>query len=243
MMTTDIFLRSYSGDILWVPYALRSLQKFVTGIRDIIVCVPGKDIAQFSALHFTREKLVPSWFPDVEGYMDQMRDKLLSFLHTDADAILFWDSDVIAIRPFSPADLLIDGKPRWIVTPYSKLIKADGTPDVPWRPITEKAIGRSVEVETMRMHPLMATCQALESFHEFMVKKHGKPLGEYIAEQPYREFSEFNACGAWAFYYAPHLFSWWNTEEKGVPEPFVLQKWSYGGITPEIRAEFERILA
>ncbi len=32
-MITDIFLRSYASDLPWVRYALRSLQKFVTGIK------------------------------------------------------------------------------------------------------------------------------------------------------------------------------------------------------------------
>ncbi len=241
-MTTDLFLRSYAGDLPWVPWALRSIHKFVTGIRDIVICVPARDYAQFKALNFTRELLISSHCDDRDGYMDQMRDKLLSYLYTDADTILFFDSDVIAIRPFSPADLTIDGKPRWLITPYAKLVKPDGTPDAPWQPITAKAIGRSVDFEAMRSHPLMATSEALVHFRMFMEKQHGMSLGEYIARQPSREFSEWNAIGAWAYYYAPGLFSFWNTEEKGVPVPFVKQYWSWGGITPEIRAQMEEIL-
>ncbi len=242
-MTTDIFLRSYAGDLEWVPYALRSIHKFVTGIRDIIVCVPANDYAEFKALRFTREILVSSRFDDRNGYMDQMNDKLQAFLYTDADTILFWDSDVIAIRPFSPSDLLIDGKPRWLITPYAKLVKADGTPDVPWQPITERALKCQVAYEAMRAHPLLAPAEALISFRMFMEKTHGTSLGEYIARQSNRDFSEWNALGAWGFYYAPQYFSFWNTEENGVPEPFVKQNWSWGGITPEIREEMERILA
>ncbi len=76
-----------------------------------------------------------------------------------------------------------------------------------------------------------------------MVKLHGMSLKEYIAKQPRGQFSEWNAIGAWAYYYAPHHFSFWNTEEKGVPQPFVHQSWSWGGLTPEIRDKMERILA
>ncbi len=241
-MATDIFLRTYAADLEWVLRSLRSLDKFVTGIKDIIICVPANDYALFKNLNLTREILVSSKFEDHEGYMDQMRDKLLAFLHTDSDTILFWDSDVIAVRPFSPTDLLIDGKPRWLITPYSKLINSDGTPAVPWRPITERAIGCSVEYETMRSHPLMATTESLFEFRNFMENKHGTSLQEYIARQPYRQFSEWNALGAWAYYYAPEYFSWWNTEEKGVPEPFVKQYWSYSGLTEDERRQIEEIL-
>jgi hypothetical protein len=241
-MICDLFLRSYSGDIAWMPYALRSLHRFVTGIRDIIVVVPANDYALFKHLNFTREILASSRFEERDGYMDQMLDKLLAFLYTDADTILFWDSDVIAIRPFSPTDLLIDGKPRWLITPYAKLVNADGTPAVPWRPITEKAIGCEVEYEAMRSHPLMATSEALIAFRQFMENTHKMSLGEYIAKQPTREFSEWNALGAWAFYYRPDLFAFWHTDVS-VPEPFVRQFWSWGGLTPEIRSEMEKLLA
>jgi len=244
-MTCDIFLRSYRADKAWIPFALRSMYRFVTGVRDIIVSVPAEDIQAFQTLALTKEKLVTSNVSTgaMDPYCGQQSDKLHADLYTDADAILFWDSDVIATRPFSPSDLLIDGKPRWLITPYAKLVNADGSPAVPWRPITQKAIGRDVEIEAMRAHPLMATSEALTAFRRFMDNKHGVSLGEYIARQPNREFSEWNAIGAWAFYYAPHFFSFWNTEEKGVPEPFVRQFWSWSGVTPEVRMEMEKILS
>jgi len=242
-MTTDLFLRSYAGDLAWVPYALRSLDRFVTGIRDIVIVVPANDYEKFKSLNLTREILCSSRFETRDGYMDQMHDKLLAPVYTDADTILFWDSDVIAVRPFSPTDLIIDGKPRWLITPYSKLVNADGTPAVPWRPITEKALGRRVEYEGMRAHPLMARAEALLAFRQFMENKHGMPLGDYIAWQPSRQFSEWNALGMWAYYYAPDHFSFWNTEEKGVPEPFVRQGWSWGGVTEDERRQMEEILS
>lgn len=244
-MTCDVFLRSYAGDVAWVPYALRSLNRFVTGIRDVVIVVPANDYDKFKALSLTREILASSRFQDRLGYMDQMNDKLYADLYTDANLILFWDSDVVAIRPFSPKDLMIDGKPRWLHTPYSKLINADGTPATPWQPITEKAIGIHPDHEFMRAHPVLAPRTALMEFREYMIAEHKMPLSDYIAQQPNRAFSEWNAIGAWAYYVRrdPDLFSFWNTEEKGVPEPFVRQFWSWSGITTEIRTEMEKLLA
>ncbi len=244
-MITDIFIRSYASDLPWVPYALRSLQKFVTGIRDIIISVPEEDLRGFKDLHLVKEILVPSRVPGsvMSGYLGQQCDKLRAHLYTDADTILFWDSDVLAVRRFSPDDLLINGKPRWLITPYAKLIKSDGSPDVPWQPITEKAIGRPVEFEAMRCHPLMVPRTALIEFGIFMEQLHGMTLEQYIADQPNREFSEWNCIGMWAYYYAPEFFSFWNTEVRGVPAPLVRQWWSWGGITPEIRSDIEKIIA
>src|SRR6185436_6760153 len=166
-----------------------------------------------------------------DGYLDQEIQKLVAYRYTDARQSLYFDSDCVAIRKFSPEDLLIDGKPRWLVTPYSKLVNADGSQATPWRDITSKAIGRPVELEAMRAHPLMAPREALIEFGVFMEKLHGMTLEQYIAAQPMRAFSEWNALGMWAYHYAPQFFSFWNTEETGVPQPFVRQSWSWGGVT------------
>lgn len=245
-MTTDIFLRSYAGDIGWVPYALRSIQKFVTGIREIVIVVPANDYALFKSLNFTREVLYPSKLkPFEDDYLGQQSEKLQADFYTQADYILYWDSDCIATRKFTPDDLCVERKPRWLMTPYSKLVKPDGSPDTPWQPVTEKAIANSVEHEFMRAHPFIVPWDALSAFRRYMQSTHGCSIGEYIERQPGRSFSEWNAIGAWAYYNdnAHDLFYWWNTETDGVPEPVIKQHWSYGGITPEIRAEIERILA
>ncbi len=176
--------------------------------------------------------------------MDQMQDKLMADLYTGADYILYWDSDCIAVKPFSPADLFVDRTPRWLMTPYSKLITPDGKPDTPWQPITEKAIVHSVEHEFMRAHPFIVPWEALGMFRRFMQSTHGCSVGEYIERQPGRSFSEWNALGAWAYLNARELFYFWDTTgPEGVPEPVIRQFWSYAGITPDIRAEIDRILS
>ncbi len=241
-MTTDVFLRSYAADLPWIPYALRSLDQFVTGIRNIIVSVPESDYKAFKSLNLTREKLIVSMAKIKDGYCEQQLDKLWAYEYTGADQIMFWDSDVIAIRPFSPSDLMVDGKPRWLITPYAELVNKDGTSAVPWLPVVIKAIGIEPSVECMRQHPFMVPRQSLLDFEQFMQKSHGIPLDAYIDAQPDRRFSEFNVLGSWAYFHHPHLFHWINTAKDGVPEPFVRQFWSYSGLTDAERLEMEAIL-
>lgn len=246
-MKTDIFLRSYAGDIAWVPWALRSIHRFVNGIRDIIICVPANDYLQFKKLNLTRERVVSSKLDHMmDGYMAQQADKLRAcfYCEDDTDQILFWDSDCVATRPFNPEDLMVLEKPRLLMTPYSKLVDESGKAATPWEAITSKAVGYPVEFEFMRAHPLLVPRFTLLAFRQFMVNLHGVSVDDYILGQPGREFSEWNALGAWAWNYAPsETFSFWNTETRGVPEPFVRQFWSWGGITPEIKDEMERLLA
>ncbi len=240
----DLFLRSYAGDLQWLVWALRSIAKSVTGIRDIILCVPANDYDKFKAMNFTRELVVSSRLePFKDDYMGQQADKLLAHLYSDADLFLYWDSDCIAIRNFSPADLMIDGKPRCLETPFDKLLKVDGTPDSPWQPIVERVLGFPVTKERMRAHPMLVPRATLLGFRAYLEALHNMPLGEYINTRPDRQFSEWNCLFSWAAQEQPDLFTFWDTAERGVPEPFVRQFWSWGGITPEIRAEMERILA
>lgn len=241
---TSIFLRSYASDLPWMPYALRSIRKFVTGIDETIISVPPHDYAAFKKLDLDtkREHLMPSQVPDRNGYMDQQADKLRAHNYTGADYILFWDSDVIATRPFSPSDLMINGLPRCLMTPYDKLVNKDGTPATPWQPVVSKALRLPVAYEYMRSHPFLVPRSALIWFSAYMRGLHGVPIGRYISEQPDRSFSEFNCLMAWAHHHKPDLFSWWDTEVMGVPEPFVKQFWSYSGLTDAERAEMEKIL-
>lgn len=242
-MTVDLFLRSYAADLPWVPYALRSIHKFVTGIRNVVICVPANDYDKFQRLNFTREIICSSRLePFKDDYLGQQCDKLIAHLYTDAEYILYWDSDVLAIRPFSPKDLMIDGKPRCLETPYAKLVTANGSSAVPWQSIVERALGHPVAKERMRQHPFLTNRMALIGLRDYMQMLHGIPIVDYIASQPNREFSEFNVLHSWAADHAPDMFTFWDTE-KGVPEPFVRQWWSWSGMTQEIREEMEKLLA
>lgn len=244
-MKASIFLRSYAADLRWVPYALRSIHKFVSGVDKVIISVPREDMAAFHTLNLTRELIVGSQVPTdlMQPYLGQQYDKLIADLYTpESDAIVYWDSDVIAIRPFSPTDLIIDGKPRCLMTPYSKLVDSAGVQITPWQKITETALGHPVQFEFMRCHPFLVPGRALEGFRDYIHSLHGVFLGAYIGKQPRNGFSEFNCLLGWAYYHKPELFSWWNTEEKGAPEPFVRQFWSWSGLTDAERVEMERVL-
>lgn len=245
-MKTALFIKTYRGDFPWLGYCLRSITKFVTGVDEIVIAVEKDEARELSKLGLTRERIeiVPRYAKD--GYLDQQIHKLLAYHYTPAERVLFFDSDCIAIRPFCPDDLTIEGIPRVLMTPYAKLIDEKGNPATPWQPITAKVLRRhpeSVEYEFMRSHPFLVPRVALAGFSLFMREEHGMTQADYIAAQPGREFSEWNALHAWAYYHFPYHFEFRNTEIHGVPEPFVKQFWSYSGITPEVRDEMERLLA
>src|SRR5688572_1619186 len=109
-MTTDIFIRTYHKDLPWLEYCLRSIHKFVTGYRQIIICIPENQASLLNRFNLTQERVItcPIYRDD---YIGQQVSKLLSFRETDADFVLFIDCDVFYPRPVNVNEYFREGKP------------------------------------------------------------------------------------------------------------------------------------
>jgi hypothetical protein len=234
MPTTAIFIRSYRGDFPWLAYCLRSIQKFATGFSEIVIVIPDTDnLDHLTAERVVKEKEV------MEGYMQQQSTKMLADTFTDADFICFVDSDCVFTEPVTPETFMTDGKVNWLHTPWSKI--ADGPARV-WRAVMQKCIGEDPPAEFMRRQPQIIPRWALQEFRGFIAEKHGVSLEHYIKTQPGRFFSEYNTIGFYLWLHHHEKIHWMDTEEY-LPPAVLIQKWSWGGLTPEIRAELEAITA
>lgn len=238
IMICDILIKSYPPDFGFLQYCLRSIQKFATGFRTIHLIVP--DTRKWWDGSYTVNNLHVTELEEygVDGYLSQQIFKLHADTISDAEFILHIDSDTVFTRPVTPETYFTNRKIDWLFTPYSMI-------ETPWKPITEKFLGHPVEFEFMRRAPQMIPRWLYADLREFSVQMQGCTLVQYIMKQPYRAFSEYNALGAFAYYHQRDRFNWINTAE--IPEndwlPLtVLQKYSHGGLTPEIVAEFESIL-
>lgn len=231
-MTTDIFIRSYSKDFQWLTYALKSIQKFATGFRDVVIVIPDTD----SLDHLTAEKVFKEK-ETMDGYMMQQSSKMSADTYTDADFICFVDSDCVFTEPVTPETFMTDGKVNWLYTPWNLI--ADDTHRI-WREVMKKCIGEDPPAEMMRRHPQIIPRWALQEFRGFIAEKHGMSLEHYISIQPGRAYSEFNTAGFYLWLHHHEKINFINTEEY-LPPTVLLQKWSWGGLTPEIRAELEAI--
>lgn len=239
-MTVDIVIRTYRNDLEWLAYALKSIHKYVTGYRNIIVAIPMDDVRLLS--HLTQEKVVG--VHDLEdGYLGQQLTKMQAWKLTDADAIVFWDSDVVATRPIDVREEYFrDGKIIVYKTRYASLGDA-----CPWQPITAKAVGFVPEWEYMRRMPLVYLSDTLKKCEEYIMAMHGIPLDRYIRSQPHRAFSEFNVLGAFAEWeyklYHPsdpiRGYHFTDTESTDMPPCAVDQMWSWGGLTNEVKIKME----
>lgn len=246
----DIFIKTYPPDAPWLKYCLRSIDKFASGFRQVHVVTPENKEGEWTHASGLRVHEAPEHGDD--GYLSQQVFKLYADTFTDADYILFTDSDTVFTKPITPSTYMRDGKIVWMMTPYAYLQKGmDGTenPNVAegvlqWQIVTEKFLAQPVEHEFMRRMPFLVPRWLLSEMREFCQRTHGISLSDYVMASG--RYSEFNCLGAYAYAFHRDKFYWINTEESPEsewPELTVKQKFSWGGLTPAIEAEFERILS
>lgn len=232
-MITDIFIRSYHRDFPWLSYALKSIQKFATGFRQVVIVIPDTDdLPNLTVERVIKEKDV------MPGYMQQQSTKMHADTFSDADAFLFLDSDCVFTEPVTPETFMTEGRPNWLHTPFDK-VGEDARRA--WYEVMKKCIGEDPPSEMMRRHPQLIPRWALQEFRGFVAGKHGVSLEHYIKSQPIGQFSEYNCAGHYLWLHHHEKIHWINTEE-WLPPAVLKQWWSHGGITPEIREELERIL-
>lgn len=226
-MTTAIFIKTYIKDLEWLTHCLESISRFASGFDEVIL-VADNDcrglIPQNNCV--TKTVFVKSW---PNGYIQQQYEKLRAHEHTDADTILFVDSDCVFFRPFCPDDFLVDGKPVLLKTRYE--LVGDG---IVWKKITERTLSFEVSYEYMRRMPLIYRRNTL------IALRNAYPQIRYdLFRMMSREFSEFNVIGAFVERYEPNQYQILDTEVDELPPLFCRQFWSWGGITPLVQSEMD----
>lgn len=217
-MKVDIFIRTYEADLELLKYCLKSIEKFCKGFREIHIAIPSKDRHR---LGYNTKYKIHAVGHFNNDYLGQQATKLYADMYSDADYILFVDSDCIFTENVTPKSFMKNGLPFILKTSYEELGNA-----VPWQPITTKALGFVPTFEYMRRLPLMYHQNHLSQMRNALQIKHGMKLETYITEQPHNAFSEFNALGAFCEAYYQNEYVFQDTKD-GVPSPLVWQYWSH----------------
>lgn len=231
--TCDILIKTYPKDYEWLNYCLSGLQKFATGFRQVIVIYPSGEPVPFVVSGPIPVQLRPVQ-ENGSGYLFQQAIKFSAHEWTDAPFILHIDSDTVPCASFTPATFFRDGLPIWLMTPYKDI-------ETPWQAPTEKFLREPVKFEFMRRFPMLLPRALHEAAAMECRMQHHKSASEYIVSQD--TFSEFNALGAFAFYRGMKAaFAWVDTTKEPLPPLVAIQSWSHGGLTDELRQQFETIL-
>ena len=122
---TDIFIKTYPGDFIWLEFCIRSIEKFVTGFRDIVIVTDsGTELKIDSNLPIKifYEDLPNETHPCPVGigYAWAQSVKLNWTKYTDANYILQIDSDTMFTDKIDMSYYHIDGKFKWFYREWSE---------------------------------------------------------------------------------------------------------------------------
>lgn len=219
--TVDIFLKTWSRDYELANLLLQSIGKFVTGYRRVVIECADGGRGEGTPSTTANTLVIPNALQDrfqivicgekPPGYLWQQVKKLESHTVSDAQYILWVDSDCCFNRPFDVGEFFVNGKTKWRYTPLN-LARPDQTST--WVPVMRKFLGMEPTEEYMREHPTLVPRWLLEEMDKFCLYKHGMPIGEYVMAQAdpsnplALNFSEINCAGFFARKFHADKFEW-----------------------------------
>lgn len=261
----EILIVTYWKDFPWLHYALRSIRKYLTGFQGVTVACPTKDRAMFESLwtefDFTLEhrKIRLYFYDEIPGkgmlqHMVKMAEADL-IVPPGTKYVLHCDADCIFKMPTTPEHYFWNDKPYYLIRSWSSL----GYPDprhpvsrtisdcAQWKAATDTQLGWDTEWYTMCMNTAVMPIEFYKPYREHIAGVHKRPFEDHMLagrnEFP-QTSQDWCAMGAWANRFMYDRFTWFRVDGD-LPYPVDRKKafWSHGGITLEIRAEIEGILA
>lgn len=249
---TEIFIVSYSKDIPWLELCLRSIKKFCTGFNYTVMVVPERERHLFK--HFVADygvRLYGLDEPEGKGHLAHMAAECSAdkYVMDDTRYVLHVDSDCIFKMPTTPNDFFVNGKPIYIIRTYESLkatAQRVGSDCIVWKEKTERALGFPVEYYTMCRHPTMTDLKVLPELRKWIEVQHGRLFLDWALDGQNAfppHFAEYPMIGAFAYEFFRDSYHWIDSEKEAAPVDRLMQFWSHGGVTPQIRQQIESWLA
>jgi hypothetical protein len=244
----DILVPTYHADFIWLDFCLRSIKKFTTGFRNVIIVSDNDgNIIPESLLSIIPNKVIyvdiPTRWPTKlrhrPGYLWQQILKLNWMNYTDADAVLVLDSDEMLTTNLSPATFRdAHGRWRWIYRNWSDAGSANM-----WKIPTSQVLKFEPEYEAMTCAPFILERKTTYNFIEYLKKTHGaSSLFDVFFNYDMSLFSEYNAYGSYILKFDNETVYYRVINNPHGYNHYVYKSWSYGGVSSVDRTKRESIL-
>lgn len=250
-MAIDIFFRTYKRDFELIKYSIYSIFKYVTSFRNVIITVRTKEYYDFLNTikhesfyldNVDKIKIFPVYnFQDNIDYFGQQVSKLNADMFTDAEYILFVDSDCIFYDNFDIKSMFdTDNKIILLIETFENL--PDGYSV--WKKCLELC-EFTTEYEFMRRLPLLYPSNLLKNLKNYIVQKYNTSfenacLQIYNLSEKY--FSEFNLLGAYGYLHDPQYFNFTKQSESTEIPLKQIQNYDYSYDVNEQLNEMKKIL-
>ena len=246
-MSVDIFIKTYHTDFQWLVYCLKSIKKFATGFRKIVIVsdndghvIPIDYLFDTCEVHYTS---LPEKEPEVVehgiGYLWQQAVKLNWVDYTDADAVLIMDSDEMLTVPITPESFKTNGKFSW----YFREWKDAGT-GICWKPPTDFILKLDTNYEAMAITGFILQRETTFALHKFLCNLHEtETIWDIFVKNNTKTASEFNIFGSFIHHFDRNEYNKITNYNRENCINFSIKKaWSWGGISDEEKEKMESIL-
>jgi hypothetical protein len=221
----DIVIRSYYRDWPWLMLALRSIEVFVTGHRQVVLVLPRSslprvDLPALRGYSGIRLRTCRDYRDDYRG---QQITKLYADLHTDADVIVHLDSDQVFVAPCDLRARLFDnGRPRVSFDTSGRRPASDG-----WRRCPEIFLGESLPWDLATPLPLALPRHLHAELRHYCLGAHGTTIAGYAEATPTARFCELALLRGFALVSRPAEYAWVDVRDGDLlPECWTF--WSRG---------------
>jgi len=253
----------YQSDLPWLRYSLLSIKKFLdpSNFLEIIIYAHDACVAELTAMindvdlkaHIAY-RIIPVHY-DYHGYIKQMVVKCNCFRDVTTEYVMILDCDCILKRPLCASDY--SGAP----IEWRYLKKQDEPSNVVWsvwKKAFEDSTQKAQEVHYMANgFPFMFTTRSLAEAHEYFIKLHGCDYDTWCKNRMKgidisgkitslfsvlsKIFEEFEFLGYYCHTFSKE-YTFVTTTAPSTKKDYLIQHWSHGGITPDIKAQIEGIL-
>lgn len=237
-MITDIFIKTYRKDFVWLQYCLKSIQKFATGFRNVVIIsdndghkIPNEYlIPQCKVFYVDIPQKQPTYVEHGIGYLWQQYIKLNWIEYTDADAVFIMDSDEIFTQAITPESFQINNKFTWNYRPWSQA--GDG---ICWKESTDFLLNVQTEYDAMPISGFVLQRDTTIALKNHLCDKHDTTnIWDIFVKYNMKTASEFNIFGSFIRHFNRNEYTQINEINRENCMNFSIRKsWSWGGFSDE----------
>ena len=245
MTSIDIFIKTYHKDFIWLEYLLKSIKKFASGFRKIVIVSDDDgnklpehfmDIINFTII-YTKIPKIDRSIPHGVGYIWQQCVKLSWHKYTDADAIVIFDSDEMLTVPTTPDSFKTNGKFNWYFREWKNAEYA-----ICHKKSVDIFIKMNTTYESMCISGFYFTLDATRAFEKYLNEIYGtSDIMSIINITRLISFSEFNVFGNF-IHSIQHPDYNYLMDTTGSFNHSILKSWSWGGLKEEDKTHRQQIL-
>lgn len=246
-MTTDIFIKTYHKDFIWLEWCLKSIKKFASGFRDIVVVsetghdLPDhiKNIIPIKVFYVDFPEQMPT---DVEhglGYLWQQNIKLTWYDYTDANEVLVLDSDEMLTQPTTPGSFKTDDKPNWYYSSWDKMGSG-----ACWKASTDFILKTNTEYSGMCITGFILKRSTTISLKNHLCTLHDvASIWDIFVKYNMPTASEYNIIGCYIWLFSNEYNKVAGYDASKVFNNTIKKEWSWGGLNSEKIKECEEVLS